>query len=354
MPAGTNSRTVLRVFSRAGVAASVVLCLFGLILSMGPLSGRAGNDTSGSTPAEDAVFCFGLVDFEQGAIPLSLLQAGRVAEVLVRENQSVKAGTVLLRLDDRQGRSRVAAAAAVVQSAEAQLTSARRQPSRLRSLIAQQQADLDAASSRLAGAEKSLARQRRLVADKLHSPDEVGIAEDEVKALAAVQRAAQSKLDELRQQDWEGEVRRAEAELAGARANLEQAQQALDEYTLRAPADGIVLRLSISRGEVFSERTTKPAVLFGPDGPRVIRAEVDQEFARGLRVNQEAVAEDDVRPERVWKGHVQHVSNWYLPRREVMDQLLYARESRTLECLIALKPGQPPLRVGQRMRVTIR
>src|SRR4051794_29665777 len=51
-------------------------------------------------PAAQGVVCFGTVDLEFGTTSLGALQPGRVAEVLVRENQVVPKGMELVRLDD--------------------------------------------------------------------------------------------------------------------------------------------------------------------------------------------------------------------------------------------------------------
>src|SRR5437660_1639079 len=82
---------------------------------------------------------------------------------------------------------------------------------------------------------------------------------------------------------------------AMARARLAQARQALEEYTVRAPQAGTVLRLLAAPGEVLSGQARQPVVLFCPDAPRVVRAEVDQEFAARLAAGQPALVEDDVR-----------------------------------------------------------
>jgi multidrug resistance efflux pump len=353
-----DSRTVRRAYRRATALAVVGLALLGGMWTLKPASkGRAGTD-SPSAPVSDsakaAVFCFGLVDFERGTVALNPAQPGRIAEVLVHENQRVTAGSTLLRLDDRHARSRMLAAAAAVEGAEAALNKAKQSASRFPFQIAQQQALIDAAEHRIAAAKKSLANKRRLFNDKLIPQEEVGMIEEEIKTLEALQRAEQARLSELRLMDPATDVRRVEAELQTARANLDLARHVLDDCTLKAPSDGIVMRVLANRGEIFGERSGKSMLVFGPDGPWIIRAEVDQEFARGLEVGQRADAEDDVRPDHVWRGQVQSVSNWYLPRREIMDQMLEARDSRTLECLIALDPGQPPLRIGQRMRITVK
>src|SRR5438477_296119 len=63
--------------------------------------------------AEKLVVCFGYADLEAGVTNLHPSQVGRVEEVLVRENDSVAAGAVLLRLDDRAARFKVEEAKAV-------------------------------------------------------------------------------------------------------------------------------------------------------------------------------------------------------------------------------------------------
>jgi HlyD family secretion protein len=346
-------RLLFRVLALAAAGIVLLGLLWGLkSLALESASADRG-DPSGEPEAETA-FCFGLVDFEHGTVSLAPLRIGRVAEVLVRENQHVAAGDVLLRLEDHEARARVATAEAAVEAAEALVAQARNQPRRLTSQRTQQEAVVEVAHYRLSAARKALARKQRL-ADLDQLPrEEVAIAEDQVRELQAAERAEKARLEELRAQDPTGELRRAEADLATARANFDLARQSLDECALKAPRPGFVLRLLVSAGDVVGEPARKAAVLFGPDGSRVIRAEVDQEFARGLEVGQAAEAVDNVDSDQSWKGHVQYVSNWYLQRREVLDEMQQAQQTRTLECLIALDPGQAPLRIGQRMRVSIK
>src|SRR6266436_4138862 len=75
------------------------------------LRSRAGDSTTkaGETASPGAnpggvVVCFGHVDVEPGVTALYPVRPGRVSEVLVHEDDSVKAGTVLFRIDDRPAR----------------------------------------------------------------------------------------------------------------------------------------------------------------------------------------------------------------------------------------------------------
>jgi hypothetical protein len=94
-------------------------------------------------------------------------------------------------------------------------------------------------------------------------------------------------------------------------------------------------------------------VQFCPQGPRLIRAEVEQEFAARVAVGQAVRAEDDAHSGAVWRGRVVRLSDWYTRRRSVLQEPLQRNDVRTLECLIELEPGQPPLRIGHRLRVII-
>jgi hypothetical protein len=81
---------------------------------------------------------------------------------------------------------------------------------------------------------------------------------------------------------------------------------------------------------------------------------VEQVFAARVKKGQPAHIEDDSRSGTTWRGHVMRIADWYTHRRLVAEEQLQLKDVRTLECLIALAPGQAPVRLGQRVRVTIR
>ena len=57
-----------------------------------------------------------------------------------------------------------------------------------------------------------------------------------------------------------------------------------------------------------------------------------------------------------WKGRVKRIGDWYTQRRpNPLDSGLQLDEKRTLECVISVDvdPDQPPLRIGQRVRVIL-
>src|SRR5436305_9016333 len=100
---------------------------------------RAGHSPAAlSDPAEPALVCFGYVDGPAGVTPLTPLVAGRVTRVEVRENEPVKAGSVLVRLDDRPAQFRLRQVEASLAAAREQLAQARKLPRQQQIKLAQQ------------------------------------------------------------------------------------------------------------------------------------------------------------------------------------------------------------------------
>jgi multidrug resistance efflux pump len=307
-------------------------------------------DGGGSLPG---IVCNGVVDVEAGIASLAVLQPGRVEKVLVKENDEVAADKVLVKLEDALANQRVTEADAAVQMAQLQRDEARKSPQQHRLQLSRQEASLEAAGQQVAAAQTLLARTRKLRQSGQIGPEEAEAAEKQVHQLEALERVEASRLAELKLVDPDTALRRAESELTAAEARLGQAKQALAECSLKAPRAGKVLRILVSPGDLVSGQPGKPMVLFCPNESRLIRAEVEQEFAGRLIVDQRVKAEDDAGLGGTWHGRVLRIADWYTQRRTLTPDPGQFQDVRTVECLIELDADQPPLRIGQRMRVTI-
>src|SRR5262249_25369493 len=173
---------------------------------------------------------------------------------------------------------------------------------------------------------------------------ELDAARAQVAELQAVLSAEQTKLEELKLNDPGLSVRRAEAELRAKQGALDRARLVLSECDIKAPADGTILRVLVTRGETLGSQPRQPAVLFCPHAPRIVRAEVEQESAGWVAVGQAAAMEDDASGGSRWTGKITRLSDWYTQRRSILQEPLQLNDVRTLECIITLDPNQPPLR----------
>jgi multidrug resistance efflux pump len=343
----------------SGLHHKLWIWIVGLILAAASVAGtglvlasRPARTTEPEPEAAPAagVACFGYVDVESGVAALYPLQPGRVEFVEVHENDEVAAGKVLLKLDARPAEQLVKQAQADLDAALVQLQRARKGAEQQNIRELEQIAVVEAWRHRLKAAEWVLARKQELVTVATNAK-EVAAAKEQCAELEAAIRGEEGKLQELRLNDPAWEVRRAEAEVVAKQARLDQARLGLEECQLKAPADGKVLRVQVSPGDVLGSQPVRPAVLFCPKGPRIVRAEIPQEFAAGIAVGQEVTIRDDSRTESHWRGKVRMLSDWYSHRRSMWQDPLQYNDVRTLECLIDLEPEQPALRIGQRVLV---
>ncbi len=336
------------------------LLIAGVALAAGFLIARplaphaSGTDVPPPAPARiPAVVCLGHVDIDGGVTSINPPHPGRVVAVNVAEDAAVQAGAVLLKLDDRPARFEADQARAAVETAKLRLTRAEQDLRQHPTRVAQVQAALESAEFKLAGAQHQLQRQEELLKINNANLQEVRAAESLVKEQEALVRAAKERLTELQQSDPALPVREATADLTAAEARARSAEYGVGECELRAPTAGTVLRIQTSVGEVVGGTGTAAPILFCPDRPFVVRAEVEQEFVRRLAVGQKARVEDEAAGGPAWSGKVARIAGWYASRRGTNDKPSAFKDVPTVEVLIQLDDRHPPLRIGQRVQVTI-
>lgn len=346
------------VFACLGLAFLAVIGMGAhwMLASKDNLSPVNGSETQSQDQALSKVVLSGFVDVEDGIISLYPLQPGRVRKLLAQENQVVKAGTELLSLEDTVANFKVQQAKEDLRAATAQLNKARLLPDLHASKLAQQKEAVEAMEKRLAGARLKVKRAKELLDGGFLKPEEYDAALEQIKELEAGDRAEREKHRELKMVDTTLDVTAAEALVAAKKAQFEEALFGLKEQIVRAPSDGIVLRINVGSGDILGPIPKDAAILFAPDRPRIIRVSVEQEFAELVKVGYVAESRDFTNPNLgPWKGKVTRISDVYMQARTLLPQRfsLTADDSRTLECQIVLE-GNPPLRLGQRVRVTIR
>jgi multidrug resistance efflux pump len=313
-----------------------------------------GTAVPGPALNELDVVCLGRVDGLNPVAALEPVMAGRVAEVFVREGDHVTAGHQLLRLDDELLRLRVEEAEAALQAAELELTVAR-QEQEFYPLRKKTQEALTAAATHRAAAARKLYEERVKSAMFTMVPAAELIAADaEAKQLEQLAEAEKARLAELEKTDPGLRVQAADLKKTTAQIALRQAQRAVRDCVLRAPSNGTVLRVQTTVGEAVMPGGLQAPIVFQPDGPLVVRAEVEQEFLGRVQPQMKATLRDDVRVDSpTWTGRVLSVGNWVARKRNPLMEPGVMNDVRTVECVIALDGNPEGLLVGQRMRVRI-
>src|SRR5262249_44015942 len=182
---------------------------------------------------------------------------------------------------------------------------------------------------------------------------EVAVAREQVKELRAAAQAAHEQQAEAELANPALRTREAEADVASCRARLGQARHTLDQCKLRAPEAGSVLSVSARRGEALAGPGGETAILFCPDRPRLVRVEIEQEFISRVKAGLAAEIEDEADPAMRWSGRVAAVGGSFNQRHSIRQKPTQLEDVPVVECRIALDPGHPTLRIGQRVQVTI-
>ena len=333
------------------VVALAVVVVLALVLFW-PHAPLGATLTSPAAPPTRLV-CYGYVDSRQGQVLLQPARAGRVVQVLVRENQPVSKDTPLVQLDDRQVKLQEQEAALAVQAAQLQLSRARDGVKQYQAKRAQVEAALEAANCKVQAAQFVLARKEELVKKELVSQVEVDVARAQLGEAMALVKAEQNRLLEVKAVDPEREVNLAQLQLNRSQAQLDRARRDCEEYQLRAPVGGLVLRVQAQEGDLVGPTSPRPAVWLAPEGTRVVRAEVSQEFAGRVQEGLDVQVEDEASGGLLARGKIVELSDWFLPRRQFSVLPTSINTGLTLECVIELQEGQAQLRLGQRVRVRI-
>ena len=339
------------IWSVVLVFAGVCLTITALVLRLpGPL--LAAPPTA-AAPDPEGVVCFGTVDLEHGVASLAPLQPGRVAEILVHENEPVEQGATLVRLEDAAPRARLVEAEAALKLSRQQLERAKKLPKQYHDQVEQQKAVHEATVTRLTAARDLLAQRKKSGQPAAVAAVEVAATELEIRELEALERADALRLAEFQAQNADSEIERADSEVALAEARRDQAKLAVEDCRLKAPRPGRLLRILVGPGDVLAAGVAQPALLFAADGPQVIRATVEQEFASRVKEGESVVVQDEADSSLSYRGRVDRIAAWYGQRRAILHDPSQMSDVRTLECVIALEPGQPRLRLGQGVRVLI-
>ncbi|MCH4544891.1 HlyD family secretion protein [Rhizobium changzhiense] len=234
--------------------------------------------------------------------------AGYISQVLVNDNDAVKAGQVLARIDDRDFQAALSQARADVKAAEAAITNIDAQISLQQSVIEQARATIDASQASLDFAVSDAARSARLItngAGTQSRAEQTQSARDQAAAAVERDRAAlvtaQNKVSVLQ---TEREQTVAQRDRAAAAA--QQAELNLSYTDIVAAVDGTVGARSIRVGQYVTSGTQLMAVV--PLHAVYVVANFKETQLTYISPGQSVEIKVDSFPDISIKGHVDSVS----------------------------------------------
>lgn len=329
------------------VGAALALAI-SFVLNHGSLKELTGSAHAEAPPpvAQWAASATGRVEPKGGEIRISSEVGGRIKDILVKEGDQVKAGDLLVRLDDRDYYTKIAAAAAEAgvrerERADEQVTGLALDRRNAEDAVAKAHRDVFAAHEAFDAAYQD-------DKDGKGNADAVETARENLKSKLEALDTAKAKLAEVDAKPGMPLPQRLEASLALARSDLTSAELALERTRIRAPADGTVLDILAKAGETAVPSPDSALVIFGDVSSLQLRAEVEERDAAKVHVGQGVVVKAEAYPDKAFTGKVTSIARSLGPPRIATRGPRRPNDVEVVLVTVALD-GHPPLMTGMRV-----
>jgi HlyD family secretion protein len=237
---------------------------------------------------------------------------GRVAWIGVDKGDKVKAGQVLVRLEDQEYRAQVDQAKGQLANLEAKLQEDLNgsRPEE----IAKARADVNEARADLENNQVTLKRTKSLVGDGVMARQSLDDAQAKYDSAVAHVKSLQHTLDLAVLGPRQEEINQVRGQIEQAKGQLAYAQTQLDDTVIAAPVTGTILDRNVEKGEFV---TTGFVGDKGAKGYIVTMAnlkdlEAELDISEGdfpkLGTRQKGVITTDAYPDRKYQGIIDQVS----------------------------------------------
>ncbi|HEX4310670.1 MAG TPA: efflux RND transporter periplasmic adaptor subunit [Acidobacteriaceae bacterium] len=225
---------------------------------------------------------------------------GIIATLNAHEGEKVRAGQLLLAMDDSEARSRVATAEAALRGAQANFQAAQHGGTQEERISLQ--GDIDKARIDRDQAQHDLDALKTLQTSGASSASEISAAQTRLAADNSSLQVLQQRQTGRYDTDY---LAHAKATLSDAQAGYAAAQDALSRAVVHAPFAGTVYSLPVSRTEYVGQgdRLLSMADL----SHLQVRGYFDEPEIGKLSLGQPVTIAWDARPNEQWHGHIQRL-----------------------------------------------
>lgn len=233
---------------------------------------------------------------------------GYVAEVFVAENQQVKAGQPLVRIDARTYESVYSRAQAAIDARKADLLRAQTELDRAQATVERDEAQLANAKAALAFADREVARYGPLAASGADTEERLAkLLNDQEQSRGLLRASTAAALADRRTVDTtKAAIAQAKAQLASAEASAREAQHDVGDTLIRSSIDGRIGDKTVRVGQFVQPGSRLMSVV--PTHDLYLRANFKETQIRMMRIGQPATLHVDAMPDVDLHGTVESFS----------------------------------------------
>jgi HlyD family secretion protein len=282
------------------------------------------------------------------ALSIGVAVAGVVSEILVQEGSVVHSGDTLVRFACQPLEADLRSREAHLRALQATLDRVKNGPRPDEIRVGE--AVVNFSQAKADEAQKTLERSEALQEGVTVSAARILEVRRDARIAAAQLAEARARLSLLRAGSREEDIRQAEAARDTAAADVETGRARLEQCSIRAPVNGIVLDVLANPGEYFSSALPQPLLHIIPDGPLRVRAEVELRDAPRICATQTASIAPDASPSAAIRAQVAAISPAASPR-SLASAAAEARNKDILAVVLSLDPSAPPPPIGSAVTV---
>ncbi|OPA86293.1 multidrug ABC transporter permease [Pseudomonas fluorescens] len=230
--------------------------------------------------------------------------SGYVADVLVSDNQSVKRGDVLARLDARKYQAVSDEATATIAARNADFAKAEADLVQQDSTIAEARAQLQGAEADARHAQTEVARYAPLARSGAEPEERLAQLNNQLAQTRSTVAAKQAALasSQTRYGTLQAQLKQAQAQLGVAKASEAQSQLDVDDAVIRSPLDGRVADRGVRVGQYVQPGTRLLTVV--PISAIYLTANYKETQIGEMHPGQSVTVHVDALPGRSLKGHI--------------------------------------------------
>ncbi len=231
-------------------------------------------------PYNDGIYATGIIEsYQTNGENINIFPdvSGRVVHIFVKDGQAVTKDTPILKIDDTQQKNVTQQAYYQMQAALAYLNELKAQPRKETLDVSESQLEYAIAQLKSAKDQWQKIEQSYKLNPKSVSKNTYDTTKDAYETAQANYKVALSQYNLTKAGAWVYDIQNAQAQYEAAKKSYLANKSLLDKYTIKAPVNGVVLKIATAVGSYVSPSGTYGTYTQGY-GPVVVIGNIEKEM----------------------------------------------------------------------------
>lgn len=274
-----------------------------------------------------------------------------VDKILVHVGEKVKAGDVLIKLENRDLEAELMSAQIAYQIAEAKVKKLKILPRQEDVVISE--ASMNSAKFEYESAQKQFEMVQELPDPRALSQQERDKIRLNFQQAEAKWNQAQADHSKIQSGTWKPDLEIAQLEIEQAKANLNRVQADIQRTIIQSPIDGTVLQIRVHEGEASLDSSQSPLLIVGNIDAYFVRVSINQLDIDEFNAKNPAVGFLQGDSKVSFPLEFVRIEPYLTGKQNITNDISERVDTRVMHVVYCIKKRSVPLYVGQQMDVFI-